>query len=206
MNKIFLSALILILPIAHIQAQTVKIAVIDMAKVFQDYEKTKINEIKLKQQADIYKEHATVLSTELQKLNDEFTKLRNESQSIVLTEAERENRRLAAVDKYNQVQLKDREYKDYNRDKQKELRDSYDTKRAEILKEIQTVVRNRCMLEGYKLVLDSSGMTLNNIATVIYFSPEMDITVGVLDELNRGIRLNAKTPVDTSTQEKTEKK
>ena len=40
------------------EEKPLKIAVIDMNRVFQEYNKTKINESKLKKQAEIYKDNA----------------------------------------------------------------------------------------------------------------------------------------------------
>lgn len=179
-----------------------KIAIVNMAKVFQDYEKTKVHELRLQKQADVFKEYSMKLTEVLKKAQQEFTELRNASQNIALTEAERQNKLLAAQDKYTEVSLKEKQLREYNRDKQAELRDAYDTMRADILKEIHAVIQNKCMLEGYSLVLDSSGMTLNNIAPVVYWNPGMDITQGVLEELNRGNRINAGNPLVNDGAEK----
>ena len=85
------------------QNMPLKIAVIDMNRVFQEYNKTKINEAKLKKQADIYKEYSMQLAQSLNKLRQEFVKLRDDSQNMVYTAAERENRRLNAQEKYRQA-------------------------------------------------------------------------------------------------------
>lgn len=48
-----------------LSAAEMKIAVIDMGRVFQEYSKTKINEAKLKKQAEIFKDYSTRLSDQL---------------------------------------------------------------------------------------------------------------------------------------------
>lgn len=83
-----------------LSAAEMKIAVIDMGRVFQEYSKTKINEAKLKKQAEIFKDYSTRLSDQLKKLQEEFKDLRDASQNMAFTAAERENRRLNAADKY----------------------------------------------------------------------------------------------------------
>ena len=77
-----------------LSAAEMKIAVIDMGRVFQEYSKTKINEAKLKKQAEIFKDYSTRLSDQLKKLQEEFKDLRDASQNMAFTAAERENRRL----------------------------------------------------------------------------------------------------------------
>ena len=168
------------------EEKTLKIAVIDMNRVFQEYNKTRINEAKLKKQAEIFKEYSNQLTQNLTKLRQEFIKLRDDSQNMVYTAAERENRRLNAQDKYRQMAAKEQEIRDYNREKQAQLRDEYEKLRNSILTDISNVVSAKCMAEGYGLVLDKSGRTLNNIPLVVYSSKMLDITDAVIKTLNLG--------------------
>lgn len=172
-----------------------KIAVIDMNRVFQEYNKTKINEAKLKKQADIYKEYSTQLAQSLNKLRQEFIKLRDDSQNLVYTAAERENRRLNAQEKYRQTAAKEQELREYNRERQQQLRDEYEKLRSSILNDISNVVTEKCLAEGYGLVLDKSGRTLNNIPFVVYSSRMLDITDSVIKRLNMGQNKPAPEPI-----------
>ncbi len=177
------------------QNMPLKIAVIDMNRVFQEYNKTKINEAKLKKQADIYKEYSMQLAQSLNKLRQEFVKLRDDSQNMVYTAAERENRRLNAQEKYRQAAAKEAELQEYNRERQKQLRDEYEKLRSSILKDISNVVTEKCLAEGYGLVLDKSGRTLNNIPFVVYSSKMLDITDSVIKTLNMGQNKPAPEPI-----------
>ena len=177
------------------QNMPLKIAVIDMNRVFQEYNKTKINEAKLKKQADIYKEYSNQLAQSLNKLRQEFVKLRDDSQNMVYTAAERENRRLNAHEKYRQTAAKEAELREYNRERQKQLRDEYEKLRSSILQDISNVVTEKCLAEGYGLVLDKSGRTLNNIPFVVYSSKMLDITDSVIKTLNMGQNKPAPEPV-----------
>ena len=75
----------------------IRIAVIDMNKVFESYSKTKINETKLKNQSEIFRKYAGELSGSIQKMQKEFLKLRSASQNLAYTGAERENMRPAGL-------------------------------------------------------------------------------------------------------------
>jgi len=190
MKKLFLSLLTaaVIAGLVPVKAadQPLKIAVIDMNRVFQEYNKTKINEAKLKKQAEIYKEYSTQLAQSLAKLRQEFVKLRDDSQNMVYTAAERENRRMNAQEKYRQAAAKEAELREYNRERQRHLRDEYEKLRSSILADISNVVSAKCLAEGYGLVLDKSGRSLNNIPLVVYSSKMLDITESVLKTLNMG--------------------
>ena len=175
----------LVLPL-FAEEKPLKIAVIDMNRVFQEYNKTRINEAKLKKQAEIYKEYSTQLAQSLEKLRQEFVKLRDDSQNMVYTAAERENRRMNAQEKYRQAAAKEAELREYNRERQKHLRDEYEKLRSSILTDISNVVSAKCLAEGYGLVLDKSGRSLNNIPLVVYSSKMLDITESVIKTLNMG--------------------
>jgi len=165
-----------------------KIAVIDMDKIFTEYYKTKISDANLKKQADIFRNYAEKLKESLTKLQEEYKKLRDDSLSVALSETERENKRILAQEKYRQLMTKNAELQQYEREKQNHMRDEYEKTRAKLIGEIKTEIQKRCALEGYSIVLDMSGKTLNNIPVVMLNSPSMDITEGVLKELNRGQR------------------
>ena len=199
MKKMLLNVLLVLAVCtgAELSAQNMplKIAVIDMNRVFQEYNKTKINEAKLKKQADIYKEYSNQLAQSLNKLRQEFVKLRDDSQNMVYTAAERENRRLNAQEKYRQTAAKEAELREYNRERQKQLRDEYEKLRSSILQDISNVVTEKCLAEGYGLVLDKSGRTLNNIPFVVYSSKMLDITDSVIKTLNMGQNKPAPQPV-----------
>lgn len=199
MKKTLLKALLVLAVCTGIdlaaQNMALKIAVIDMNRVFQEYNKTKINEAKLKKQADIYKEYSMQLAQSLNKLRQEFIKLRDDSQNMVYTAAERENRRLNAQEKYRQAAAKEAELQEYNRERQKQLRDEYEKLRSSILQDISNVVTEKCLAEGYGLVLDKSGRTLNNIPFVVYSSKMLDITDSVIKTLNMGQNKPAPEPI-----------
>lgn len=163
-----------------------KIAVVDMDKLFREYYKTKIVEANLKRQADIYKDYALKLQEEIKRLQAEFIELRDASLNVVLTEATRESKRLAAMDKYKVLTAKEGELQDYNREKQAQLRDDQDKQRARILEDIRAVVKNQAVLGGYRLVLDKQSYSLAGLPVVIYSDAALDITAAVLKELNAG--------------------
>lgn len=169
-----------------LMAERQKFAVVDMKKLFDDYYKSKIANANLKKQAEVYKEYAERLNESRLKLQEEFKELRDASLNIALSESEKENKRLAAQDKYRQWKAKEAEYTQYNQDKQKKLLDAQSKQRMGILDEIKALIRKRCVLEGYTIVFDVSGKTLNDIPSIIYFNPSVDLTESVLKELNRG--------------------
>jgi len=162
------------------------IAVVDMEKIFKGYYKTKINSAKFKKQAATYKKYADNLANSQLKLEDEFKTLRDASQNIAFSETERENKRLAARDKYRQLQAKQRELQQYDREKSTQLKENYDKMRKELLTEIRKSIAQYAKKQNYVLILDASGKTMNEIPLIIYYQTSMNITEIILKNINKG--------------------
>ena len=187
---------------AGVHAAELKIAVIDMQKVFEEYEKTKTIEIKLNQQMEVFREYSNQLQQQYQNLRKQYESARDDSQNIALSGAERENRRLKAQQLYESMMLKDQEMNSYKESRKEQIREMYTKLRDEAVDEIRKAVHNKAVLEGYTIVLDKSGETLNNVESVIYFQANLDITESIIQDLNRGYRKNAKDPAGAAAAEK----
>ena len=194
--KRILAALVLALTLAPAGARAaeLKIAVIDMQKTFQEYEKTKTIEIKLNQQMEVFKEYSNQLNQQYQNLRKQYESARDDSQNIAYSAAERENKRQKAQQLYESLKLKEQEMTSYTESRKTQIRDMYTKLRGEVVDEIKKAVHNKAVLEGYTLVLDQSGESLNDVGFVIYVQPGLDITDAIIQDLNRGYRKNAKDP------------
>jgi Skp family chaperone for outer membrane proteins len=202
--KRILAALMLALTVAAgARAAELKIAVIDMQKTFQEYEKTKTIEIKLNQQMEVFKEYSSQLNQQYQNLRKQYESARDDSQNIAYSAAERENKRQKAQQLYESLKLKEQEMTSYTESRKTQIRDMYTKLRGEVVDEIRKAVHNKAVLEGYTIVLDQSGESLNDVGFVIYVQPGLDITDAIIQDLNRGYRKNAKDPAaGSATSEK----
>ncbi|MFA6101991.1 MAG: OmpH family outer membrane protein [Victivallaceae bacterium] len=185
MKKIALCLALFALCCTNYAGET-KIAVLDMDQIFQNYYKTKIADSTLKQQAEIYKAWIKKLNESLTKLEEEFKVVRDASQNIALSASERETKRFEAQKKYREIREKQVELEQYTAEKTQQYKQLETQKRDDILAEIAKEVKRRATLEGFTLVIDKSGKTLNGIPSIIYSSPTADITEPVIAELNRG--------------------
>lgn len=174
----------------------VKIAVVDTQKVLKEYEKTKMLEIKVKQQNDVFGEYSSQLEAQLMSLKTEYDSALADSQNVVYSAEVREVRRLKALEVKDSLAKKEQELKSYNEDSVIRLRDLIEKLRDDVIKDIQKAAQNIAVIEGYSLVLDKSEDPLRGISFVIYAQPSLDITEKVIQNLNRGYRTNAKDPID----------
>ena len=202
--KRILAALMLALTLATAGARAaeLKIAVIDMQKAFEEYEKTKTIEIKLNQQMEVFKEYSSQLNQQYQNLRKQYESARDDSQNIAYSAAERENKRQKAQQLYESLKLKEQEMTSYTESRKTQIRDMYTKLRGEVVDEIRKAVHNKAVLEGYTIVLDQSGESLNDVGFVIYVQPGLDITDAIIQDLNRGYRKNAKDPAGAAASEK----
>lgn len=169
-----------------------KIAIVDMQKIFSGYDKTKALEMKMNEQVKVYQEYAAKLLQEFRAIESECKRLRDDSMNLTLSEAERESRKRSFISKSEELKRKELEIKEYNSSRQKLLKEQFDAKRQEVIAEIRQVISNKCILEGWTMALDKSGITLNDLPIVIYNVSSVDITQAVLDDLNRAYRSGKK--------------
>ena len=187
---------------AGVHAAELKIAVIDMQKAFEEYEKTKTIEIKLTQQMEVFREYSNQLQQQYQNLRKQYESARDDSQNIAFSGAERENKRLKAQQLYESLKLTEQEMTTYTESRKEQIREMYTKLRGEVVDEISKAVHNKAVLEGYTIVLDKSGESLNDVGLVIYFQPNLDITESIIQDLNRGYRKNAKDPAGAAEADK----
>lgn len=185
--------------------EDLKIAMLDMERVFQEYYKTKIADANIKKQAEVFKSYTEKLVDSSDRLQKEYKDLRDASQNIGLSDAERESKRIEAKKKYDQLQEKIAETKQYHREKQTQLKDEYESNRAKLLNEIKKEIEKKSALENYTIVFDISGKTLNNIPAVIHYNKKYEITDVILEELNRGHK-QEKPGKNTKSEVKTDSK
>ena len=194
MKRYLITALLALMFGAGVCAAEVKIAVIDMQKAFEQYEKTKTLQIKLDQQMEVFREYSNQLNQQYQNLRKQYESARDDSQNIAFSGAERENKRLKAQQLYESLKLKEQELTSYKESRKVQLGEMHEKLRGELIDEIKQVVHNKAVLEGYTLVLDKSGISLSDVALVVYCQPNLDITDSVVQDLNRGYRKNAQDP------------
>ncbi len=202
MKRIIAALMLALSMTAGLRAAELKIAVIDMQKAFQEYEKTKTIEIKLNQQMEVFKEYSNQLNQQYQNLRKQYESARDDSQNIAFSSAERENKRQKAQQLYESLKLKEQEMTSYSESRKTQIRDMYTKLRGEVVEEIRKAVHNKAVLEGYTIVLDQSGESLNDVGFVIYVQPGLDITDSIIQDLNRGYRKNAKDPAGAAAADK----
>ena len=170
---------------ASAQGPAARIATIDLNKVFNDYYKTPMAQGKLKETVDSFTKEQDEMMTNYKKGIDELNKLREEQEKSEYTAEVREQKRKAVAEKLAETQKLQRDIEDYRTSHQKILQEQTQRMRQTILKEINEVVAKEARDQGYQLVLDKSGNTLNGVPTVIFSQDPLEITDEIVKVLNK---------------------
>ncbi|MCX5699723.1 MAG: OmpH family outer membrane protein [Candidatus Omnitrophica bacterium] len=139
-----------------------KFAYIDLSRTFSEYSKTKGYDKALSDKEKAYTEERDKKVADLKAFQDKVS---------LLNDKEREA-------KGPELQSKVKEFQDYDRQKQADLRKEQDERMKEILKDIEEAVKKYSEKQGYTLVF--------NDRVLVYQTKSMEITSQIIAVLNAG--------------------
>jgi len=139
-----------------------KFAYIDLSQTFSEYNKTKGYDKTLTEKEKVYTAERDKKVADLKAFQDKLSLLNDKERTAKSTE----------------LQSKVKEFQDYDRQKQADLRKEQDEKMKEILKDIEEAVKKYSEKEGYTMVF--------NDRVLVYQTKSMDITSQIIAILNGG--------------------
>jgi len=142
-------------------ARLEKVGYVDVAKIFDEYQKTKDNDAKLQAAGKKKEEERDAVVHEIRRLKDE---------QALLAEDAREKKQEA-------IDAKIRELQDFDAAARRELGEQRNIKVREIFKDIDDVVQRYGERKAFDLIL--------NDRVLLYRNARFDVTQEVLEELNR---------------------
>jgi len=165
-------------------AQNLKIATVDMQKLFKEYHRT----------ADAQKQ-VNVERARIQKENDErLERIREIEAELQTGKKQLEDPSLNDKKKaelYKKFQTKnqegialDRERREFLQRRNAALGDKMNQRMRGIIDELRKLVEEQSKADGYDYVFDSSGKGANGIEVLIFSKDANDITASVLAKLN----------------------
>ena len=149
-------------------AKLEKVGYVDVAKVFDEYQKTKENDAQLQAVGKKKEEERDAIVHEVRRLKDE---------QALLAEDQREKKQEA-------IDVKIRELQEFDAGARRELTEQRNQKVREIFKDIDGIVQQYGERKGYDLIL--------NDRVLLYRNPAFDVTKDILEELNRSYQTKKK--------------
>ena len=186
LNRIVsLLALVLGIVVAPVSAQAqMKVGTIDMKQVFDGYYKTKDAEAKINEsRAQAQKELAERLDT-FNKAQEQARKLNDEAGKAELSEKAKAEKVKGLNEKLQELGVMQREVQEFQQTRERQLSEQSVRSRNSLVEEINKVVSDVVKANGYDLVFDKSGQSLNAVNVLVHSKESFDFTADVVNKLN----------------------
>ena len=193
-KTILLSLAAALLGTAGASAQNIKVGTVDMKKVFESYYKTKDAEAKINEARNTAKKELEDRMDGAKKTLDEVKKLDEEINKPELSKDAKEQKAKVRTEKAGELQNMDREIREFQQSREKQLQEQSVRMRAGIVEEINKVIAERVKAENFDLVFDKSGPSLNGVPIVLYSRDSYEFTAAVVDALNKNKGKEAAEP------------
>lgn len=172
-------------------AQGAKIGSVDMRKLYEDFYKTKAAQRSFDESVTAYRKDYQQRVNDYNKLNEEFQKMREESNNPALTQEKRDQKAKAVNEKVLELRKSLEAVKEFEQNSQQYLNDLRRRQNDAILKEILEAVRKKGRDGSYTVIVDNSGFgTVASVPMAVYADEKLDFTDVVLKELNANAPAN----------------
>lgn len=162
-----------------------KIAVVDMGRVIKVLPEAKSADSLLEKQIEeLESEHRDMLA-ERGKLKKDFEAAHDEARNKALSEKMRDRKMEIAEDKLVALREYERNIRERSGLRQKQIADQKVRMRRRIVSKLREIIGEYARKNGYLLVLDSSGLGMNGVETVVYNLEGIDITDNVLKVIEK---------------------
>ena len=182
---ILFAALFALCSFAHVGAQDIKVATVDMKRLLKDYYRTEEAQQELNEKQALLTKANNEKQKQIQELEAEINTLRKQFEDPSLNEAKKK-------EIYEQLQLKQQEgiamsrsLKEYLDRKRRQVQEEMQRQMRGILEEISKLLEEKAKAEDYDFVYDKSGNSTTQVPVLLYSKDTYDITEGLLKELNK---------------------
>jgi len=177
----------LLLTTVTLQAADLKIGVIDMSKVFQEFHKTKTA-------AEKYKGNYEKAHQEMQERQEVYKNLANEAQKLqkiaqdpIITPEQRAKYGAELNEKLKEIRSMEMEMQEFADRRQQQLKQEDMQIRKGLYEEILVVVRDRSKKDAFDIVFDKTGVSLSTVPIILHVreGAATDLTDQLIVELNK---------------------
>ena len=166
------------------QAETNKIGIIDMQRVWDKYYKTKQAQAQVDDQTADFEKRKKGMLDDYQKANREYKKLMESAQDQAVSSDERDKRKSSAEKKLLEIKEIEQDANLYQRTTDEQLKMQARRMTEIILRDIRDLVEAKARAGGYTLVIDVAAKSAVGTPIVLYTNGQNDMTQEVLSQLN----------------------
>ncbi len=169
-------------PASH--AQT-KIGTVDMNKIFSGYYKTKDAEGKINEARTTAKNELDERMETYKKNLEAINKLNEEINKPEFSQDMKEQKAKARDEKIAETKNLEREINEFRATREKQLQEQAVRMRNGIVEEITKIVQEQVKKDGYTMVFDTSGSSLNGVPFLVYADKDLDFSESIITALNK---------------------
>jgi outer membrane protein len=168
------------------QAADLKFGVVDMAKAFSEFHRTKSASESFKGNVEKATQEINERWEVYRNLLGEIQKLQKVTQDPILTADERAKKGNELQEKAKEARTLEQEIGEFQNKRQGQLKQEDVQIRKGLYEEILAVVQSKAKADGYDFVFDKSGVSLSTVPVLLYYKDAVDFTDQVVVELNKG--------------------
>lgn len=174
-----------LLTAGHASAQNLKIGVVDMKRLFQEYYKTKEADKKLSEDKSKAKKELDERMNKYRELITKWQETEKILKDSLLNEELKMQKQKEGQDLLSEARALERDIDEFRRRREQQLAVQMNQMRKGLLDEIQARVEEKSKRDNYDLMIDKSGMSPSGVPFLLYTKDLGDITNEVLSELNK---------------------
>jgi Skp family chaperone for outer membrane proteins len=183
--KRFLLALLFAVSFGLPASANLKIAVVDGAKAFDAFYKTKSASVRIAAKVAAYKKEYQGLQAEYDNASQQAQSLEDAAKNNALPGNVRQENDQALAGKVQDLKLLEREMEETQNEHTQAIRDEIARSHRELSDEIEKVIAAYAAAEGYDLILDKSAISASKDTLVPFTSGTIfDLTKTIITKLN----------------------
>ena len=171
-----------------VYGQEIKVGVLDMARIFGEYHKTKDAEKNLSSRKEGARKEVADQEAKLKQLLEKINGLRksiNDPESTVAVKSARQKQANQTIEEARALRA---ELLEFARRRELQLLEMFNRQRDVLLKEIRDEVTKHASEAGYDLVLDRSARGAQGILFLLYSKDARDFSAEMITKLNAGAK------------------
>lgn len=176
-----------------------KVGIVDMKRVFQEYYKTKDAEKKVNEDKSKAKKELDERGTKYKELIGRWNEIEKVLKDKLVNEQLKTQKQKEAQDVISEARSMEREMEEFKRKREQQLQEQVMRMRKGLLEDIKVRVEEKAKRDNFDLVFDKSGMSPSGVPFLLHSKDASDFSTEVISELNKN------APADTAPAAEKEK-
>lgn len=170
---------------AMAQGTEMKVGIVDMKRVFQEYWKTKDAEKKVNEDKSKAKKELDERGTKYKDLIGRWNEIDKVLKDKLVNEQMKAQKQKEAQDVISEARALERDMEEFKRRREAQLQEQVMRMRKGLLETIKSTVEEKAKRDNYDLVFDKSGMSPSGVPFLLHSKDAVDFSTEVISELNK---------------------